>query len=66
MMESVKVYEDECVDFLTKNQYRIIQKKDGFRFSLDAVLLASFCQLKDGDRIIDLGTGSAIIPLSIV
>ncbi|MBI5207364.1 MAG: tRNA1(Val) (adenine(37)-N6)-methyltransferase [Candidatus Firestonebacteria bacterium] len=65
-MKPVKIYEDECVDLLTKNQYKIIQKKKGFRFSLDSVLLANFCRLQEGDKIIDLGTGSAIIPLIII
>ncbi len=65
-MSSIKIHDDECIDILTKPQYKIIQKKKGYRFSLDSILLADFCHLKDGDNVIDLGTGSGVIPLSIL
>ena len=43
---------------------RIIQKRRGYRVSIDAFLLASFVlPLKRGERVLDVGTGSAIIPL---
>lgn len=38
-------------------------KKDGYRFSLDSVLLAGFVGTKAGERVFDLGTGSGVIPL---
>lgn len=42
----------------------VIQKKDGYRFAIDAVLLADFVKIKANDKnIIDLGTGSGIIAL---
>jgi len=42
---------------------RIIQKRKGYRYSIDAILLADFCRLKKAENVIDLGTGNAIIPL---
>jgi len=44
---------------------KIIQKKDGFCFGLDAVLLANFADIKKGDTVIDLGTGTGIIAILI-
>lgn len=55
--------EDERIDDLQRNGYRIIQKKAGFCFGMDAVLLSGFVKAKEGERIIDLGTGTGIIPL---
>jgi tRNA1Val (adenine37-N6)-methyltransferase len=42
---------------------KIIQKKGLYRFSEDSVLLADFVELSDKQKIVDLGTGSAVIPL---
>lgn len=41
------------------------QEAKGYRFSLDAVLLAGLTHIKKADRVIDLGTGCGIIPLVI-
>ncbi|MFY9175254.1 MAG: tRNA1(Val) (adenine(37)-N6)-methyltransferase [Peptococcia bacterium] len=55
--------EDESLDDLLLNGLQIIQKTGGFRFTLDSILLAHFVTLKNGDHIVDLGTGTGIIPL---
>lgn len=55
--------EDETVDAILGGRLRIIQKKRGYRFSLDALLLAHFAALREGDDLIDLGTGTGIIAL---
>src|SRR3990167_11293285 len=53
---------DETIDDL--DSYKIIQKKNGYRFSDDSVQLANFIlPLKPMDSVIDLGTGSGVIPL---
>lgn len=57
------VREDETLDDLLVNGLQIIQKAKGFRFTLDSVLLAHFVSLKTGDNIVDLGTGTGVIPL---
>ncbi|KJS87909.1 MAG: hypothetical protein JM58_02565 [Peptococcaceae bacterium BICA1-8] len=59
----VDVRENESIDDLILGGLKIIQKTGGFRFSLDAILLAHFATVKKGYRIIDLGTGTGIIPL---
>jgi tRNA1Val (adenine37-N6)-methyltransferase len=41
----------------------VYQKRGGYRFSVDAPLLADFIQTKKTDRCIELGTGSGIISL---
>lgn len=43
--------------------FHIIQKKRGFRFGLDAVLLADFCRAGARDRVCELGCGCGVIPL---
>lgn len=47
------------------NGYKIIQDTERFQFGIDAVLLADFAarETRNGDRVIDLGTGTGIIPL---
>lgn len=42
---------------------RIIQSRQGYRFSIDALLLAEFVSTKSGDCVVDLGTGCGIISL---
>lgn len=55
--------EDETLDELYGGRLKIIQKKKGYRFSIDAVLLAHFARLKRGERVIDLGAGSGVISI---
>jgi len=54
---------EETLDTLFEGRLKILQKKDGYRFSIDALLLAHFARPSFQDRIIDLGTGCGIIPL---
>ncbi|MCX7923782.1 MAG: tRNA1(Val) (adenine(37)-N6)-methyltransferase [Clostridia bacterium] len=57
----VNVHDNERIDDLQYKGLKLIQKKDGFRFGVDAVLLANFADVKKGDAVIDLGTGTGII-----
>lgn len=59
------VEQDESVDDLQCNGLMIIQKKAAFRFGIDAVLLSSYASARKKDKILDLGTGTGIIPLLI-
>ncbi len=54
---------DETLDTLREGRLKIIQKKHGYRFSVDALLLARFAGEGRTGRVADLGTGSAVIPL---
>ncbi len=53
----------ERIDDLHRNGYRIIQQEKGFCFGMDAVLLSGFAVVKPGERALDLGTGTGIIPI---
>jgi tRNA1Val (adenine37-N6)-methyltransferase len=54
---------EETLDTLFEGNLKIIQSRQGYRFSIDALLVAHFCSPRVKDRIIDLGTGCGIIPL---
>ncbi|SFN72792.1 tRNA1Val (adenine37-N6)-methyltransferase [Pseudobutyrivibrio sp. UC1225] len=57
------VRDDERVDDLQINGYKIIQHPDKFCFGMDAVLLSSFAKVKEGEKALDLGTGTGILPI---
>ena len=59
----IELKDEERLDDLQRNGYQIIQKKDGFCFGMDAVLLSGFAAVKPGVKGIDLGTGAGIIPI---
>jgi tRNA1Val (adenine37-N6)-methyltransferase len=54
---------NETSDTVFEGKIRVLQEKDGYRFSIDAILLAGFVWLRRRDSVIDLGTGVGIIPL---
>jgi tRNA1Val (adenine37-N6)-methyltransferase len=54
---------EETLDEILGGRLRIIQKKRGYRFSLDALLLAAFVVLRRNDDLIDLGTGSGVVAM---
>ncbi|SKA88818.1 tRNA1(Val) A37 N6-methylase TrmN6 [Clostridium sp. USBA 49] len=54
--------EDETLDDLQLGGICVIQKKNAFRFGVDAVLLANFAKIKKGMRVIDLCSGTGVIP----
>ena len=55
--------ENERIDDLQLAGLRILQKMNGFRFGMDAVLLADFARVEARDRAADFGTGTGILPL---
>ena len=60
---TINLKEQERIDDLHRNGYQIIQKENGFCFGMDAVLLSGFATVKPGERALDLGTGTGIIPI---
>ena len=59
----VPIHPDETLETPLNKKLRIIQGRNGYRYSIDAILLAHFCRLHEGNHVIDLGTGNAIIPI---
>jgi tRNA1Val (adenine37-N6)-methyltransferase len=57
------VDDDLTYEELNIGGLHIRQPRKGYRFSLDAILLADFLRVKTGERVLDIGTGSGIIPL---
>ena len=53
-------------DTFFKGRLRVMQHEQGYRFSIDAVLLAHYAPTLPGQRILDLGTGCGIIPLIMI
>lgn len=61
MMSNLKP--GERLDDLQIKGYEIIQHPGRFCFGMDAVLLSSFAKVKKGERALDLGTGTGILPI---
>lgn len=61
----IELKDNEVIDDLQLKGMKIIQSNAGFKFGIDAVLLANFIRTKKSDRVCDLGTGTGIIPLLI-
>ncbi len=61
--EEILIRENERLDELHRNGYFIIQDPGRFCFGMDAVLLSGFARVKKGEKALDLGTGTGIIPI---
>ena len=60
---TIELKEGERLDELHRNGYQIIQNSHKFCFGMDAVLLSGFARVRQGERALDLGTGTGIIPI---
>lgn len=60
---NVELLSGERLDDLQCKGYHIIQDPKRFCFGMDAVLLSGYTNVKEGDRVLDLGTGTGIIPI---
>ena len=54
---------NERLDDLHRNGYQIIQDPGRFCFGMDAVLLSGFAKVKTNEKVLDMGTGTGIIPI---
>ena len=52
---------DECIDYFMDGRLKLIQSREGYRFSIDAILLSEFVTISPRDIVIDMGTGCGVI-----
>lgn len=62
-MENDLLQPGETLEGLSCGDLCVIQKKNGYRFSFDAYLLAAFVDEKQGSSVIDIGSGSGVISI---
>ena len=55
----------ETIDRVFGGRVAVVQRRGGFRFSLDSLLLARFVEIRGRERIVDLGTGNGVVALSL-
>ncbi len=65
MNQEILIKEDEDISPFIRGKIRIIQKREGYRFNIDSLLLVDFLNIKSSGKIIDIGTGSGIMPILI-
>ena len=63
MEEKANLLPGERIDDLQRNNLKMIQNEEKFCFGMDAVLLSGFAKVKPGERVLDMGTGTGIIPI---
>ncbi len=63
MRTDIRIHPHERVDDLHRDGYHIIQDPKRFCFGVDAVILSGFAKVKKGEKVLDLGTGTGIIPI---
>lgn len=61
----MEIKKSERIDYLDIKDYKIIQDKNGFCFGIDAVLLGNYVKGRQKDIVVDLGTGTGVIPLIV-
>ena len=60
----MRIQDDESLDDLLHGELKLLQKKRGYRYSVDALLLASFAlPLASSGTLLDMGAGSGVIAL---
>lgn len=57
---------NETVDVLLDGRLKLMQSRQGYRFSVDALFVAEFVTIRPGDFLVDLGTGCGVIPLMLL
>ncbi len=65
-MNDFLLQEDETLEELQPGGFILLQKKNGFRFGMDSVLLAEFAGIRPQSMVADFGTGSCVLPLLLL
>lgn len=60
-----EIGENERLDDLQCNDYKLLQNTACFCFGMDAVLLSSFAHVEDNNMVLDMCTGNGVIPILI-
>jgi tRNA1Val (adenine37-N6)-methyltransferase len=55
----------ETCESILDGRLRVFQPADGYRFSIDSILLARFVSVREGDRVLELGAGCGVISIAI-
>ena len=55
----------ETIDRVFDGRVAVIQRRGGYRFALDSLLLARFAEVRGRERIVDLGAGNGVVALSL-
>lgn len=63
---NIELRPEEAIDTFLEGRLQLIQSIHGYRFSIDAIILAEFVTIKPGDLVIDLGTGCGIMLLILL
>lgn len=63
---NVKPGPNERMDRFLNGRLKLIQSAEGYRFSIDAILLSEFVTIRPRDVVVDFGTGCGIIPLMLL
>lgn len=61
MKEVFLMEPDETLETLPGRGISVLQKRNGYRFSIDAVILAGFVRLSEEARVLELGSGSGVV-----
>jgi len=65
-IDGIELKCDEVLDTFLQGKIRLIQHKSGYRFSIDAILLADFVSVKKDDVIVELGTGCGVVLVMVL
>ncbi len=64
-INNIPIYDNEVVDDLQTSGYRIIQSNNHFKFSIDAVLLSHYPNIKKNAKVMDMCSGTGIVGMLI-
>jgi tRNA1Val (adenine37-N6)-methyltransferase len=61
----MRIRSDETLDTILGGALTVVQPRDGYRFSVDSILLARFATVRSRDQVLELGAGCGVISMVI-